>query len=106
MTPADLIDWNHPIITDDRLFFRRNPARRYRAREFGESESIVPMFTTDELGALREVNLVIVKRITGGRVRRVFCTRLAKRLCSDRAIMAFLRSRGIKPSMFSHDVQS
>lgn len=105
MTLLSLFDWEHPAVTGDRGFFQKNRMRKYRARPFSEGESIVPLFTADELGALGEVNLIIIKRVERGRARRLFSTQSTTRFLSDRAIVAFLRSRGIKPTMFCNEVR-
>ena len=88
-----------PVIMDDRAFFAANPHRRYRARGFLPGEIGLPVnvvvFASDERGETGELNLVILKRITGGRIRYHFAAFADAPLNTDRHIKAFLRSRGI-----------
>lgn len=92
----------HPAIADDRAFFAANPHRHYRARGFLPDEIGLPasvvVFGSDERGETGEINLVILKRIKGGRIRYHFAAFADPPLNSDRQIKAFLRSRGVTPS--------
>lgn len=94
----------HPAIADDRTFFAANPHRRYRARGFLPDEIGLPVnvvvFASDERGETGEINLVILKRIKGGRIRYHFAAFADAPLNTDPQIKAFLRSRGIAP--FQH----
>lgn len=87
----------HPAIVDDRIFFATNPHRRYRARGFLPNEIGLPvniiLFASDERGEIAEINLVILKRIQGGRIRYHFATCADAPLNTDKNIKAFLRSR-------------
>ena len=85
----------------DIIFFAAKPDRRFRARPYcGDDFSVdgmpVQLFA-QAAGQLAAVNLVIVKRIVGGRQRMHFAAPEFVQLGSDRVIIAFLRSRGIKP---------
>lgn len=85
----------------DALFFDAHPTRRFRARPFREGDflsGVGPRLAVfaEQVGALTEVNLVIIKRVCGGRQRMLFAAPDHLRLRTDRAIIAFLRSRGIK----------
>lgn len=86
----------------DKVFFATHPLRSFRARRFVDGEGPlpprVPLFADDGTGALGEVNLVIVKRIDGGRLRSLFAVSRWPSLKSDRAIIKFLRSRNIDPA--------
>lgn len=91
----------HPAIADDRAFFAANPHRRYRARAFRSDEIGLPVniavFASDERSETGEINLVILQRIRGGRIRYHFAAFAAASLKTDMQIKAFLRSRGIVP---------
>lgn len=92
----------HPAIADDRAFFSMRPHRRFRARVLTPGEIGFPvnvaLFGRDELGETREMNLVILERIRGGRMRYHFATSNDLQLNDDVQIEAFLRSRGVNPS--------
>lgn len=92
----------HPAIMDDRAFFVANPHRRYRARGFLPDEIGLPVnvmvFASDERGKTGEINLVILKRIKGGRIRYNFSAYADAPLNTDKKIKAFLRSRGVPSS--------
>ncbi len=89
----------HPVIIGDRAFFAANPHRRYRVRGFLPGEIGLPfnvvVFASDERGQTGELNLVILKRIKGGRIRYHFAAFADAPLDTDRHIKAFLRSRGV-----------
>jgi hypothetical protein len=92
---------HHPVIDSDRLFFWLNPDRHYRARPWADGEFWSHgfcFFTTDETGQGRDTNVVIVKRIAGGRKRMPFAVSAPVPLHNDDRIIDFLRSRGIDPS--------
>ena len=95
----------HRFIMGDRAFFAANPHRLYRARAFLPEEIGLPVnvvvFACDERGETGELNLVILKRIKGGRIRYHFATSDDAPLNRDKNIMAFLRSRGVAP--FRHN---
>ena len=95
----------HPVIMIDRAFFASNPHRRYRARGFLPDEIGLPLnvvvFAIDERGENGELNLVILTRIKGVRIRYHFAAFADSPLNTDRHIKAFLRSRGVQP--FQHN---
>lgn len=91
----------HPAIADDRQFFAKNAHRQYRARGFDPTEiglppNVIP-FAKNENGLTAEINLVILKRIKGGRARYHFATCEVVPLNSDASIKAFLRAHGQMP---------
>lgn len=91
-----------PIQRGDVLFFGARRTRRFRARPYEagdlhlELPGNVPLFA-DAHGRLAEVDLVIVKRLADGRQRMMFAAPNVGPLRTDRAIIEFLRSRGVKP---------
>jgi hypothetical protein len=99
------LDSPHPAIVDDRAFFAANPLRCYRARPFVPGEANLPpkilLFAADEFDQLGEINLVILKRIKGGRLRLHFHKTGISRLVNDCEIIAFLNSRGISECTFT-----
>ena len=91
----------HPMIDNDQTFFQHNPYRNYRARsyvlgEFG-FDTAISLFAVNELGQLREIDTIIVKRYPGYRKRCAFSTGKRTRLDDDRLIIRFLRRRKIDP---------
>lgn len=86
----------------DALFFSSCRTRRFRARPLEQGDSIgglpasVALFS-DDCGSLVELAMVILKRLPNGRQRLLFASSGAGPLRTDRAIVAFLRSKGIKP---------
>lgn len=90
-----------PAHIADKLFFIRNPHRHFLARRYAEGDGPLPpsiaLFADDGAGTPSMVNLVIVKRFNGGRVRLLFAVSRWRSLKSDYEIMALLRSRGIDP---------
>jgi hypothetical protein len=85
----------------DRLFFTRHPTRDFLARCRVDGDVPLPHWITpfakDDGGNLREINLVIVKRITGGFIRLLFSEQRAPSLNSDAQIIVFLCHRNIDP---------
>lgn len=92
---------HHPAIANDRAFFEANPHRLFRARKLTPKETPFPekvlLLGTDEFGGVGEINLVILKRFQGGRLRYHFARYGTSQLDTDASIVAFLRSRGIDP---------
>ena len=88
-----------PAIVEDRVFFAINPQRRYRARHLLPGESGLPLnvvaFASDERGETAEINLVILKRRKGGRIRCHFAAFADAPLNTDKHIKAFLHSRRV-----------
>jgi hypothetical protein len=100
--PIFLSDRHHHVIDQDRKFFRLAPKRLFRARppaagEFGGNPQVA-FFASDETGESCETNVVIVKRIAGGRMRLPFAVSTPVPLHDDGQIVDFLRGRGIDPS--------
>lgn len=95
----------------DKAFFQFYPSKRFLARPCEPDEEPmlrgVAMFGEDEAGATSPINMVIVKRIVGGRIRSPFAVADGVFPCSDREIIAFLLSRGIDPHTMrrSHDIE-
>ena len=91
-----------PAQRGDALFFGSRRTRRFRARPFEQGDFVaglpacVALFSEDG-GSLAEIDLVIVKRLPNGRQRKLFASAGARSLRTDRAIIAFLRSQGVKP---------
>lgn len=85
----------------DKAFFERNPSRKFLARPYVNGDiDISPataFFAEDETGATREVNLIVIKRVPGARIRLAFAVSRWPNLRTDAEIVWFLRSRGISP---------
>lgn len=85
----------------DKAFFDKHPHRRFLARHYAEGDgpvtSPITLFADDGSGTLREINLVIIKRIDGGRMRLLFAASPWPHLHDDLSIMTFLLSRRIDP---------
>jgi hypothetical protein len=94
-------------LRSDRSFFEKRPYRIFRARRYNDQDTHIPkcfpVFSKDEEGNLREINLTIVKRILGGRHRMLFATTNWRPLSNDAAIARFLRSRGVDPDTMEVD---
>ena len=92
----------HPMHITDKAFFSAHPKRRFLARSYvaGDAPILPPivLFAEDGTGKWGEINLVIVKRIVGGRIRTLFAVPSWPLLQSDRAIREFLWSRNIDPA--------
>jgi hypothetical protein len=91
-----------PSLSSDKAFFAANPFRRFRARCYTTGDGPFPSwaipFADDGTGVLGEVNLVVVKRMVGMRIRALFTAPNCPTLKTDRSIVEFLRSRGIDPT--------
>jgi hypothetical protein len=85
----------------DKAFFQFHRSKGYLARPYEPNDGPMPagivMFGIDETGATSPINMVIVKRIVGGRIRRLFAVASGVFPGSDSEIIVFLVVRGIDP---------
>ena len=90
-----------PAHVSDHRFFQAMPGRQFLARDYVDGDlpapPLVAGFGPDELDSITEVSLTVVKRIKGGRIRRVFATSKSVALKTDAQIREFLWSRGVDP---------
>jgi hypothetical protein len=91
----------HPVIESDRWFFAINPRRTFLMRPYHQGElgfeQLTTLFMDDGEGQLGECNIIVVRRFPFWRKRRVFVCKDPEIGKTDRAIVAFLDSRGINP---------
>lgn len=92
----------HLAAKGDAKFFRANPFRLFRLREYVKGEfgydKHVELFCEDAFNNAVSANSVIVRRYPYGRQRVPFCLTPVLLRNTDEAISAFLLGRGIDPA--------
>ncbi len=92
----------HPAAKSDAEFFRCNPFRLFRLREYVKGEfgfdRHVELFGADAFSKAASVDSVIVRRYPHGRQRVPFSLTPIFLRNTDEAISAFLLGNGIDPA--------
>lgn len=92
----------HRAAKGDAEFFRANPFRLFRLREYVKGEfgfdSHIELFCQDAFSNIASVDGVIVRRYPYGRQRVPFFLTPVLLRNTDEAISAFLLGRGIDPA--------
>lgn len=92
----------HPAAKGDAKFFRDNPFRLFRLREYVKGEfgfdRNVELFCEDAFNNAVSANSVIVRRYPHRRQRVPFCLTPVLLRNTDEAISVFLLGRGIDPT--------
>lgn len=92
----------HPAAKGDAEFFRCNPFRLFRLREYVKGEfgfdRHVELFCADAFSNAASVDSVIIRRYLHGRQRVPFSLAPVFLHNTDEAISAFLLGKGIDPA--------
>ncbi|MET3694564.1 hypothetical protein [Methylobacterium goesingense] len=94
----------NPAHREDKLFFDAHPERAFRARPYMSGDApfleSVSLFAAQNDLLSGEISLVIIKRIQGGRARRLFAVSQWPPLDTDEEIRNFLQFLNVNPDTF------